>query len=107
MFCEKGDQNSLAYRKRQKEKCANRHTIKKRQKENVESHCTHAYRKGMLAERHPDRKVSNRLKGMCSKWFDTDDRYAVKKVRKVGLQEKIHIQGKSGRKTEMQAIRQF
>jgi hypothetical protein len=54
----------------------------------------------LLNERHPDRKVSNRLKGMCSKWFDTDDRYAVKKVRKVGLQEKIHIQGKSGRKTD-------
>ncbi len=54
----------------------------------------------LLNERHQDRKVSNRLKGMCSKWFDTDDRYAVKKVRKVGLQEKIHIQGKSGRKTD-------
>jgi hypothetical protein len=45
--------------------------LKEKQEENVESHRTHKDRKGILAERHQDRKVSNRLKGMC-KGFETD-----------------------------------
>jgi hypothetical protein len=50
MFREKGHLKQLSLQKRQKVKGANRHTIKKRQEENVESHRRHEYRKGMFAE---------------------------------------------------------